>query len=260
MLTFERISATGRDRIAVEIENLIIAGWAGRDAAAIEHHIEELAALGIPRPSTTPVYYRVAAATLTQSEHFVVLGPDSSGEVEPVVVSLADGLWIGIGSDHTDRKAEAVGIALSKQLCGKPVGRQLWRYEEIEAHWDQLVLRSFATIDGQRALYQESAVASLRTPRDLIRKQRRHAAAWHRDVLRHAGRDRRHPARHPLRDGAGGSRARPHAAPCLRHQSAARRVVRGRLPSTGKVAVMGWLGDGGKALRHDQVQPNRSHL
>ena len=35
MLTFERISATGRDRIAVEIENLIIAGWAGRDAAAI---------------------------------------------------------------------------------------------------------------------------------------------------------------------------------------------------------------------------------
>jgi hypothetical protein len=27
-----------------------------------------------------------------------------------------------------------------------------------------------STIDGQRALYQESAVASLRTPRDLIRK------------------------------------------------------------------------------------------
>ena len=118
MLTFERISATGRDRIAVEIENLIIAGWAGRDAAAIEHHIEELAALGIPRPSTTPVYYRVAAANLTQADRFVVLGPDSSGEVEPVVVSLADGLWMGVGSDHTDRKAEAAGIALSKQLCG----------------------------------------------------------------------------------------------------------------------------------------------
>ena len=118
MLTLERISKAGRDRIAVAIEHLIIAGWAGRDAAAIEHHIEELAALGIPRPSTTPVYYRVAAATLTQAERFVVLGPDSSGEVEPFIVSLADGLWVGLGSDHTDRKAEAVGIALSKQLCG----------------------------------------------------------------------------------------------------------------------------------------------
>lgn len=170
MLTFERISAAGSDRIAVEIDNLIIAGWAGRDAAAIEHHIEELAALGIPRPSTTPVYYRVAAANLTQAERFVVLGPDSSGEVEPFIVSLADGLWIGVGSDHTDRKAEAAGIALSKQLCGKPVGTQLWRYEEVEPHWDWLMLRSYATIDGVRTLYQESEVASLRTPRDLIRK------------------------------------------------------------------------------------------
>jgi Protein of unknown function (DUF2848) len=170
MLTLERISKAGQDRIAVAIEHLIIAGWAGRDAAAIEHHIEELAALGIPRPSTTPVYYRVAAATLTQAERFVVLGPDSSGEVEPFIVSLADGLWVGLGSDHTDRKAEAVGIALSKQLCGKPVGTRVWRYEEVEPHWDQLILRSFATIDGARVLYQESAVSSLRTPRDLIRK------------------------------------------------------------------------------------------
>jgi hypothetical protein len=170
MLTLERISEAGRDRIAVEIEHLIIAGWAGRDATAIEHHIEELAALGIPRPSTTPLYYRIAAATLTQAERFVVLGPDSSGEVEPFIVSLADGLWVGLGSDHTDRKAEAVGIALSKQLCGKPVGTQVWRYEEVEPHWDQLILRSFVTIDGARVLYQESAVSSLRTPRDLIRK------------------------------------------------------------------------------------------
>ena len=170
MLTFERISTSGSDRISVEIDNLIIAGWAGRDAEAIEHHIEELAALGIPRPSTTPVYYRVAAANLSQAERFVVLGPDSSGEVEPFIVSLADGLWVGVGSDHTDRKAEAAGIALSKQLCGKPVGTQLWRYEEVEPHWDWLMLRSYATIDGVRTLYQESEVASLRTPRDLIRK------------------------------------------------------------------------------------------
>ena len=174
MLTFDRVAASGRDRISVAIDHLIIAGWAGRDAAAIEHHIEELAALGIPRPSSTPVYYRVAAATLTQSDRLVVLGEDSSGEVEPVIVSLVDGLWVGLGSDHTDRKAETMGIALSKQLCGKPVGRELWRYEEVEGHWDSLVLRAHAVIDGERVLYQESPVSTLRTPRDLIR---RHAGA-----------------------------------------------------------------------------------
>lgn len=169
-LQFHRITKTGEDRVSVEIDQLIIAGWAGRDEAAIEHHIEELAALGIPRPSTTPLYYRVAAQTLTQSERLVVLGPDSSGEVEPVVVSLADGLWIGIGSDHTDRKAEAQGIALSKQLCGKPVGRDLWSYADVEEHWDELRIRSWATIDGERLLYQDSPISALRTPRDLIRR------------------------------------------------------------------------------------------
>lgn len=177
LLQFERIAKNRTDRIGVEINTLIIAGWAGRDQHSIEHHIEELAALGIPRPSTTPLYYRVAAQTLTQASTLVVLGPDSSGEVEPVVVAMADGLWIGLGSDHTDRKAEASGIALSKQLCGKPVGATLWAYADVEAHWDQLVLRSWATIDGQRVLYQESPVSSLRTPRDLIR---RHTGA---DVL-----------------------------------------------------------------------------
>src|SRR5918993_2573840 len=169
-LQFNRIVKDRNDHVGVEIDSLIIAGWAGRNADAIEHHIEELAALGIPRPSTTPLYYRVAAQTVTQSSRLVVLGPDSSGEVEPVVVAMADGLWIGIGSDHTDRKAEAQGIALSKQLCGKPVGRHLWSYADVEDHWDELEIRSWAIIDGERVLYQESPISALRTPRDLIRK------------------------------------------------------------------------------------------
>jgi hypothetical protein len=170
-LQFSRIAKDRNDRVGVEIESMIIAGWAGRNAAAIGHHIEELVALGIRRPSTTPLYYRVAAQTATQSNRLVVLGPDSSGEVEPVVVAMADGLWIGIGSDHTDRKAEASGIALSKQLCGKPVGAQLWFYADVEGHWDELIIRSWATIDGERLLYQDSSTSALMTPRDLIRKQ-----------------------------------------------------------------------------------------
>jgi hypothetical protein len=170
MLHFNRVAGERSDTVGIEVDSLIIAGWAGRNAAAIDHHIEELAAIGIPRPSTTPLYYRVAAQTLTQASRLVVLGPDSSGEVEPIVVAMADGLWIGIGSDHTDRKAEASGIALSKQLCGKPVGVQLWSYADVEGHWDELVIRSWATIGGERVLYQDSSISTLRTPRDLIQK------------------------------------------------------------------------------------------
>ena len=47
MLTFHRDAAGRRDTIAIAPDALVIGGWAGRDEAAIHHHIEELAALGI---------------------------------------------------------------------------------------------------------------------------------------------------------------------------------------------------------------------
>lgn len=168
MLFFDRVTRLGTDRIGLEPKALIIGGWAGRDEAAIHHHIEELAAIGVPRPSSVPVYYRAAASTLVQGERLEVLGPNTSGEVEPVIVSLADGLWVGLGSDHTDRKAETMGIALSKQLCGKPLGPTLWPFSEVEEHWDALQLRAYAIIDGERVLYQDGTLAALRTPSDLI--------------------------------------------------------------------------------------------
>jgi hypothetical protein len=170
MLSFERIWQDRRDRIAVDIDTLIVAGWTGRDAAAIAHHIEELGAIGVPPPSTVPLFYRLATTQLTQVEHLQVLGPDTSGEVEPVLVSLVDGLWVTLGSDHTDRKAETMGVALSKQLCSKVLARQLWRFDEVAPHWDRLILRAWATIDGERVLYQEGPAAAIRTPQDLMER------------------------------------------------------------------------------------------
>jgi uncharacterized protein DUF2848 len=162
MLRFERAGTTP---VEVTIHTLIIAGWTGRDEAALRHHVEELAALGVPAPSSMPVFYRVAAANLTQDAAIQVLGPDTSGEAEPAVVSLVDGLWLGLGSDHTDRKAETAGIALSKQLCPKPVGTALWRLEEVLPHWDRLLLTSTIE-DGIR--YQHGALAAMRAPDDLL--------------------------------------------------------------------------------------------
>lgn len=152
-----------------EVRHLIIAGWTGRDTAALERHIVELEKLGVRRPATTPIFYHVAASLLTTQNTIEVLGERSSGEVECVVHALGDGLWVGVGSDHTDRKAETMGVSLSKQMCAKPVSRQLWRYDEIAPHWDQLVIRSFVRINGERRLYQEGPVRALRPPAELIR-------------------------------------------------------------------------------------------
>jgi hypothetical protein len=151
------------------VRQLVIAGWTGRDVAVLERHIRELEAIGVKRPKTTPIFYRVAASLLTTADTIEVLGEHSSGEVECVAYSLDDRLWIGLGSDHTDRKAEALGVSLSKQMCAKPVSRELWPYEDVAPHWDALVLRSFIAIDGERRLYQEGSVAAMRPLPELFR-------------------------------------------------------------------------------------------
>src|SRR5436305_2675569 len=168
MLSLERTTDGASDRVETAIHTLVVAGWTGRDEAALRHHIEELAAIGVPRPSSVPVFYRISVSNLTQADSIEVLGTDTSGEAEPVLVSLPDGLWIGLGSDHTDRKAETMGIALSKQLCGKVMAGALWKYEDIVPHWDSIVIRSYVTIDGARMVYQEGPLALMRDPYDLM--------------------------------------------------------------------------------------------
>ena len=171
-LSFAGETRAGRIELEARIDALVIAGWTGRDAAAVEAHIAELEHLGVKRPRTTPIFYRVAAALLTTAPSIEVAGGDSSGEVEPVLVSLADRLWVGVGSDHTDRKLEATGVTLAKQVCAKPLAPALWPFEEVADHWDALVLRAHAVIAGSRRLYQEGPVARLRPPPELIRLYR----------------------------------------------------------------------------------------
>ncbi|HRP26865.1 MAG TPA: DUF2848 domain-containing protein [Burkholderiaceae bacterium] len=169
LLSFELQSSSGATRtIEARIDQFVIAGWAGRDRAAIEHHIEELAAIGVPRPSAVPLYYRVAANQLTQDEVIQVVGPHTSGEVEALVFASAGELFLSLTSDHTDRKLEAHSVALSKQICAKPVARTAWRLDDVAEHWDELQVCSNIAEDGVSKAYQEGALASLRSARELI--------------------------------------------------------------------------------------------
>lgn len=167
-LSFHLDSGAASQPLSVAIHTFVVAGWAGRDLAAIEHHIEELALIGVPRPSAVPLYYRVANNQLSQAPHIQVVGPHSSGEVETLVFSVNGELLVSLTSDHTDRKLESHSVALSKQLCAKPVGTSAWRFADVAAHWDELVIRSYIQEDGRDVLYQEGALSALRTPMDLI--------------------------------------------------------------------------------------------
>lgn len=149
--------------MSTRVAELVIAGWTGRDEAALRKHIKELEEIGVKPPKTTPIFYRVSANLFCHADEIQVSGRDTSGEVEFVLIQGPE-LCVAVGSDHTDRKAETIGVSLSKQLCAKPVSRESWRYEEVKPHWEKLVLRSWA--DGE--LYQEGSVSAMRSPEDLM--------------------------------------------------------------------------------------------
>lgn len=176
MLEFSCLGLSVTHTVLVQPSNVVIAGWTGRNNEAVEHHIEELAVIGVPRPSTAPLYYRVGVACLTQARSIQVVGNNTSGEVEPVLFATADGLWLTVGSDHTDRSAETYSVALSKQLCPKVIANQVWRFSEIKDHADQILLRSWiveirgvnASDSEPKVLYQDGTLAAIRPLESLM--------------------------------------------------------------------------------------------
>jgi hypothetical protein len=154
--------------LTLAIDQAVIAGWTGRDPVARDKHIAELEAIGIAPPASTPIYYRVAARRLAITDSIEVSGTESSGEVEFVLIGWQGRIFVGVGSDHTDRKVEAYSVTVSKQMCDKPMAPVLWELEDVIGHWDRMILRSYAWIDGARVLYQEGTLDAMLPVADLI--------------------------------------------------------------------------------------------
>jgi hypothetical protein len=154
--------------LTLAIDRAVIAGWTGRDPDARDRHIAELEAIGIARPASTPIYYRVSARRLTTAESIEVSGPDSSGEVEFVLIGAPGRILVGLGSDHTDRRVETYSVTVSKQMCDKVMAPVLWELGDVVGHWDRMILRAWAWIGGERVPYQEGTLDSMLPVKELI--------------------------------------------------------------------------------------------
>jgi hypothetical protein len=97
-----------------------------------------------------------------------VLGPGTSGEVEPLLLRISGEYWIGLASDHTDRDLEAHSVAAPKQACAKPCARTLWRYADVQGHLDQLVLTCDIEESGRWQRYQSGTLAGIRPLDELL--------------------------------------------------------------------------------------------
>ena len=138
-----------------------LAGFSGRDEGAVRSHIEELARIGVRVPERWPVLYPVTANRVTTSTAIEVLHGETSGEIEFAVLVANGERFVAVGSDHTDRRAERVDIALAKQAVERVISRDVWRFADVADGWDEIGLRSYVCSDGARRLYQSGRAGDL---------------------------------------------------------------------------------------------------
>ncbi|SNT27241.1 Protein of unknown function [Anaerovirgula multivorans] len=162
MINFTLKNLSGDENLTVNYDELLVIGYAGRNIEKTMEHIKELEEqLGVAPPKKIPTIFECSHELLTQEDIIKFVGKETSGEVEYIIVLANGSAYIGIGSDHTDRKLESISVPKAKQVCPKPIGKELWNYDDIKDHWDQIKLVSYQTIDGKEILYQDGSLADI---------------------------------------------------------------------------------------------------
>lgn len=153
---------SGEEKVTVDFEQLLVIGFAGRNIEKTMEHIKELEEeLGVPAPKQIPTIFECSLELLTKAENIKFIGEKTSGEVEYIIVKFGEKIYIGLGSDHTDRELESVSIPKAKQVSPKPIAGELWDYDEIKDHWDQIRLVSYQTINGEEVKYQDGTLSDI---------------------------------------------------------------------------------------------------
>ncbi len=147
---------------------LLVAGYTGRDQAAVDAHVAELARQGVPPPDHTPWIFVANPETLQTGGTIWAYDGASSGEAEYVLLIGRDGIFVCIGSDHTDRGLERLSIEKSKQVYPRALSKQAWRLDELLPRWDSLRLRSWTGEKGRLAPYQDGTLGQLIRPERLL--------------------------------------------------------------------------------------------
>lgn len=146
----------------------IICGYTGRDQASVRQHLEELKREGIEPPLSIPMFFQKPFWGISMDNEIQVQGKETSGEVEFVLLLQGDKIYVGVGSDHTDRELEKLDILKSKQVCPSVVSKVLWNYHELRDHWDRIEIRSWAGEQGKKTLYQKFSLADILRPEALV--------------------------------------------------------------------------------------------
>ncbi|MFB6724782.1 DUF2848 domain-containing protein [Kribbella sp. NPDC056345] len=157
--------STGGER-EITVRYALNAGYAGRDTEQVQHHVDELAELGVPAPTRIPTLYPLSASLVGRPEIVQVAHAKTSGEAEwaLVVGETPEDLLLTVACDHTDRALEVHGVAWSKQSAPDVLGDVAWPLKDIEHELDQFTLKAWVRHGDTEQLIQDGTLAQLLPP------------------------------------------------------------------------------------------------
>ncbi len=165
-MTSLRLGVANHRSRTIDVSWVFNAGYAGRDSAQVKHHVDELAALGVPAPDNVPSLYPLSNLLARQDRLVQVPHGRTSGEAEwaLIVGETPDDLLVTAACDHTDRALEVHGVAWSKQSAPDLIGDLAWRWSEVADDFDSFTLRAWVTHQGSQELISEGSPAELLSP------------------------------------------------------------------------------------------------
>jgi hypothetical protein len=170
-LEFDVVRENRRISISFQVERMVNVAYAGRNQKAVQAHIDELEKEGVAPPASVPAIFPIPSRVLTRDPRIEVVESKTSGEAEFVLLLQDDQIYVGVGSDHTDRRLEASSILNSKLVCPNVVSRELWDYQDIKSHWDEIILQSWTkpSANLEEVTYQKASLSALLPVSEMLR-------------------------------------------------------------------------------------------
>ena len=168
----------------LHMDSCVAAGYTGRDQKTVQAHIEELSKMGVSTPYATPALYWISPARLTNADSVLVVGDQTSPEVEFFLAQDNEGtLYVTVASDHTDRELEAVSVGKAKQICDKVLGDYFWKVDDVAGHWDQIEIDSQVQDKGKWIVYQAGTLGQILHYTELLKIIKSDSPAGKRSAL-----------------------------------------------------------------------------
>lgn len=104
----------------------------------------------------------IGVESLTTGTEIQVVGQSTAASAGIIFIAAGYGTLVGVADDHFDMLLLS-HATVARQACPKPIGRQVWRFADIENHLDQLILRCWHGDNKQPRGSEEAELGGLRS-------------------------------------------------------------------------------------------------